>query len=488
MMALILCTTDKKINSTLRPNPLPMAGTDFPVFENVRYREPTSVHNPTFIIRPTENRGDWDVFNYALFFYEWNGVETASLDWARYLWVNDITINTDGTVTIVCKTDVLAEYKSQILGSTLFVTRSQSAYNAYLIDSAMPTQINDHIVVTEAVNDFFAHSYTTGTYVVGLMNDDQQAVGIPHYYAMTYAQWTAFCTGMLNTVDWANIDSTVMNVELQKALINPMQYITSAMWLPCTVDTQAETLTNIPLGYWNIPIASGAKRISGTFSTMAFTMTLPQHPEVTNQTAFLNYSPYSVYRFTVEPFGEIALPSWIRGGDIITGRIDIDPCTGDGILRMISGSGTVIGTFFAKVGVEMQIGQTSLDVASMVSSETFSEALSAGALAMFSPVGDWQSAVSGVASNITAAATAVQTGGSRGSIAAYQWKPYLTATFKNPSTTNYSDVMGRPLCQKKRLGDLSGYTLCAYGNADTTASPSEKTEISGYLTTGFYIE
>lgn len=485
MMALILCTTDKKINSTLRPNPLPMAGTDFPIFENVRYREPTSVHNPTFIIRPAENRA-WHQFNYALLFDEWNGVETASIEWARYLWVNDITINTDGTITVACKTDVLADYKPEILDSTLFVTRSQSAYNAYLIDSAMPTQINDHILTVET-DAIFSDSYTEGTYIVGLMNDDPQAVGIPHYYAMTYTQWTAFCTGMLNTVDWANIDSTVMNVELQKALINPMQYITSAMWLPCPVGTQTETLTNLPLGYWDIPISTGAKRITGVYTWRAFTITLPAHPEVTSSTSFLNFSPYSLFRLTLEPFGEITLPAWARGGSVLTGRVDIDPCTGDGILHLTVGD-SIVGNFFAKVGVEMQIGQTSLNVASMVSTETFSEALSAGALAMFSPVGDLQSAVSGVASNITAAATAVQTGGSRGSIAAYQWKPYLTATFKNPSSTNYSDAMGRPLCQKKLLGDLSGYTLCAYGNADTTASPAEKTEISGFLTTGFYIE
>lgn len=483
-MRLELCVTNKRVNSTFRPDPRTNATTIS--FDNVKFRTPNSVHSPTFIIRPDYPRSDWTSYNYALLHINYTGTDSDYV-YAQYLWVEDIVVNTDGTITIRTRVDVLAEYKREILENTMFVTRAQSTYNSLLIDSAMPVQVNDHIETAELSGNVFANSYAAGTYIIGLMNNDPAAVGIPHYYAMTHAQWSSFCTGLLNTVNWANIDDATMSVELQKALINPMQYITSAIWLPCPVPLQSGTMSEIPLGYWTIPIASGAHRITGEYAFTLFTVTLPQHPELTSSASFLDYSPYSVFRLNFEPFGEITMPAWVKGGTVLTCRVDVDPCTGDGTLRITAGH-SIVGVFYAKVGVEMQIGQASLDVESMFNRESIAEAFAAGAMELFQPVGDIQSALSGVVQNVTAASTAVQSGGTRGSISAYQYRPYITANFKNPSATNYSDVMGRPLCRKALLGSLSGYVLCSYGNVQTTASPAEKAEISSFLTSGFYIE
>lgn len=482
-MRLVLCYNNKRQNSTLQINPFEASHVPF---NDIKFRAPTSLHNPVFTVRTSLNLS-WSLYNYAVFYQRWTDGSPEDLNSAVYLWVEDIIVNTDGTVTVSTKMDVLACHKDEILNNSMFVTRSQSTYNSLLIDSAMPVQVNDHVVTAELSGNVFANNYTSGTYIVGLMNNDPAAVGIPHYYAMTYSQWTSFCTGMLNTVNWANIDESEMSVELQKALINPMQYITSAMWLPCIVPLQEGALSEIPLGYWTIPVASGARRISGAHALAVFTVTLPQHPEITSTAAFLDYSPYSVFRLNFEPFGEITMPAWVKGGTVLTCRVDVDPCTGDGTLHITAGN-SIVGIFFAKVGVEMQIGQASLDVESVFNRESIAEAFAAGAMEMFQPVGDIQSALSGVVQNVTAASTAVQSGGTRGSISAYQYRPYITANFKNPSTTNYADVMGRPLCRKVLLDTLSGFVLCSYGNVQTSASPAEKAEISSFLTSGFYIE
>lgn len=471
-MKLVLFTSLKRTNSTLRPDP---TETFALTFDNVKLRAPTSVHTPSFIVRfaPEEP------------FFRISDINYAILDNRYYYWVTDITANVDSTWTVSCRVDTLATYKDEILRNSAFVVRSASTYNNMIVDTAVPTTVNDSVTVTETATSIFSNIYTEGTYVVGIMNDDPEAVGVPHYYAMSHTQWTAFTTGLLNTIDWADIDSTEISAQLQKALINPMQYITSAKWFPCPI-VSGSTVSNIPLGFWEIP-SSGAFRVSGTFSTRSFSVTLPEHPQKT-QAPFANYSPYSTFKMVVEPFGEISFPAWVAGGSTVNGIVEVDPCSGDGILRLTC-EGTLLGEYFAPVAVDMPIGQITADVNGLSKGDILQSGLSAvTSLDNFFAVGAVERAISGVASSLTAQATAVQSMGSRGSIAAYRWPPYVMAVFKKLCTTGYASIMGKPLCQNVPLSSLSGYTLCAYGNIQTSGSADERAEISTFLTTGFYIE
>ena len=47
---------------------------------------------------------------------------------------------------------------------------------------------------------------------------------------------------------------------------------------------------------------------------------------------------------------------------------------------------------------------------------------------------------------------------------------------------------GRPLCEVRTVGSLSGYMLCEKADLDTAASPSEKDTIISAMNGGFYYE
>ena len=47
---------------------------------------------------------------------------------------------------------------------------------------------------------------------------------------------------------------------------------------------------------------------------------------------------------------------------------------------------------------------------------------------------------------------------------------------------------GRPLCEVRTLGSLSGFILCAEGDIDIACFDNERKLIRQYLTTGFFWE
>lgn len=481
-MKLVLNTTLKRQNSTFQP----IFGDAFDfTFTDIKFRTPTSIHAPVFIVRPqtvlnTETMLKSEC-NYAGFFFNDSAV---SPDY--FLWVNDIIVNTDGTLTVACSVDVLAQYKTEILEATLFVLRSASTRNVKLGDSASPTLLDDVSTSVPIPQTIFANNFNNGAYVVGILNDDVQAVGVPHYYVMTQTEWSSFTQSLLSSVDWLAISPSEISSELQKALVNPMQYITSAMWLPVPVQTSDEQLTAIPVGFWEIPDSS-AKRWTGAFTVKTFNVTLPMHPQAA-ALEFLNYPPYSNFRLTLEPFGNIDLPGWVQGGTTISGLIYVDPSTGDASLHLTA-ENSVIGTFYAKVGVELQIGQTVADFSQLNKTDLIESGLAAvSGIDNFFGVGAIENVASGVMSGLTARATAVQSSGTRGSIAAYIDVPRVVGVFKRVSSVNYNSVMGRPLCTNVKLSTLSGFTLCAAGEIQVSASPAERAAIKNYLTTGFFIE
>ena len=483
-MKLVLCTTLKKLNSTLQPNVYDADGWTLEL-TNVKFRAPVSVHSPVFIVRfPAEvTAEDVSAYNYAGY------METDDLlvpDW--YLWIDDIVCNVDGTWTVSTHVDVLAQHKYEILENEMFVLRNANTFNTKIADTAMPTLLDDVSVSVDFTGKIFADTFSGGTFMLGVMNQDNAALGIPHYYTFTQVQWANFTTALLSSVDWLNISTTEISAELQKALVNPMQYITSALWIPCTVGTLSE-VEAIPIGFWSIP-NSQAGRWNGTFPVASLTFTLPRHPQA-SALPYLNYPPYSNYTLTVAPFGEILFPSWVEGGMSVEGVIHVDPTTGDATLKITAGS-AVVGTFTANVAVPVELGQTTANLGAVSKENVALTAVGAvaGALDSFdgSIVGGVKDVATGILSGLSSTSQAVQIKGSHGTISAYIDTPRVQGTFKQVAQTSYAQIMGRPLCRTVKLLSLTGYTLCAYGNVRTTASPAEKATIASYLTSGFFIE
>ena len=97
------------------------------------------------------------------------------------------------------------------------------------------------------------------------------------------------------------------------------------------------------------------------------------------------------------------------------------------------------------------------------------------------------SGVSGIANTIGSAMPQMMTSGANGSFITAQLSTVLTYEHFIIVDEDISHK-GRPLCKVKKINTLTGYILCAEGDLDLNAYDSERTEISKFLTTGFFWE
>ena len=112
--------TNKNRNSTKKPPTTPSTET------LCLLKDTTSVLNPSLIIQ-----GNNDTFEGKSFpDYNYCYIE----DFHRYYFVKEIISVSANVWEIDCEVDVLATYRTEILGTRAFVTYAQSSYNSMLPD------------------------------------------------------------------------------------------------------------------------------------------------------------------------------------------------------------------------------------------------------------------------------------------------------------------------------------------------------------------
>ena len=97
------------------------------------------------------------------------------------------------------------------------------------------------------------------------------------------------------------------------------------------------------------------------------------------------------------------------------------------------------------------------------------------------------SASNGIYNTVETAMPVVETSGTNGS--------FLNTGFTTHYVTQFFNLVdediehrGRPLCEIRQLGSLSGFILCAEGEMDLNCFDNERKEILRFLTTGFFME
>ena len=81
----------------------------------------------------------------------------------------------------------------------------------------------------------------------------------------------------------------------------------------------------------------------------------------------------------------------------------------------------------------------------------------------------------------------LETGGTNGSKACLGIKPRLFAEF-NYVVDDDNDNRGRPLMERRRIGDIPGYILCADADISIAGTAVENSAIKQYMTSGFFFE
>ena len=297
----------------------------------------------------------------------------------RYYFITDWYYDS-GLWYAVCAVDVLASFKTDIGNSKQYVERAYSSYNPDIIDTAYLTQLADitRTYDTLTPTTFWGASAwgNGGTVVLGVVGSDASSVGAVTYYAMSMSMFGSFMSTMLVGISWAGISATEISEELQKALINPTQYIVSCRWYPILFSgfTNGVATSNIRLGWWNFAV-QGTARVLSTVSSAWVSrdneLTIPHNPQASGRLQYLDAAPYSYYTFKFLPFGIFEIDSTELYGKTYMGiKVDVNLMTGDAVMKL--DTKTAVNQSYnwdraflvaeGQIGVTIPVGQIAADI------------------------------------------------------------------------------------------------------------------------------
>lgn len=439
----------KRENSTKRPD---SAGTDFEIV----LKQPTSIQNPTFVIAGVDTD-----YNYAY----WNG---------RYYFINDISIDTTGIMTIRCSDDVLASWKDEINALSAMVLYDTTG-NSDIQDQRLGvvTSWEQRVSSANFRDDFFGGSQ--GSYVASVNGVEEvgtyviPAGNLKYLLPNIETAWEDFVTGS----DFADsLKSCFLQLVASGSVpdnIRDVRYI--PFWLP-----RENAVNPLMVGRWE----SGTLgyRISDQNILKTCDVAIPW---VYND--WRNSAPYTELYLYIPFIGTVSFPSAnLINQQSLHIESSLSPTTGELAVTVSLGSGSPpIATYGANTGHSVALGSSNVAMNSIMNGATSI----IGGVATGNPIGvmagtlkalqPYNQSVGGIASS--AGADLVQ-----------QVKCFVVSHNTSCPPSSVSSVMGTPTFAVKTLGNLSGYIQCQNASIDAPCTDSERTAINGYLNGGFFNE
>ena len=388
--------------------------------------------------------------------------------------------------------DVLASYKAAIGGSSLYILRAAGAYNGDIVDNLYPCKTGCDYISTAITSPY----NNTGCYVIGVINKAGM-YGSVTYYALSRGNMATLLNGLLTVVGSGNTPANGFSLndaslELQLSIVDPIQYIKSAVWLPVplTSITSDQTETDLNVFNWTVPGVT-AYRISNPSVILRTNVLLSDHPDKATRGLYCNAKPYTFASLFMPPFGVVELDTTVTcDAASIDADIYLDANTGDGDL-IVSCNGIVLNKLSAKVGVPIQIAQVARDYLGALTSVASGVAgvaggiASGGAAGIAGAVGSGISALGNAIEAITPRANSI---GSNGNFSCLTSKaPELDFQFFRPVDDDLTQN-GRPLCEVRQISSLSGYMLIQDGDVPINGTKEEAEEIQRLLQGGFYYD
>lgn len=372
---------EKKINSTAQPT---IGVGDIGL--SVELKNVTNLFTPSLTITDSTFMSGGAITNPMKFTY------CYIPDFSRYYFVRSWSWIL-GRWECSLEVDVLASFKTGIGDTTAFVLRSASDYDADIVDTKYPTKSDCQSSSTTQSSIWHTNldsgTITDGFYVLGIVNNDSGAMGAVSYYACSCTVLRSFMAQLYASPSWMNITDASISNDLQKMLINPIQYIISCMYFPLSLSIVGAgwtTISTIPIGWWSITLTSPAVFYKLTSTKLqhdsSLDLTIPTHPSATGAYKWLMNSPYSIYQLEFFPFGVFQIDAAkLYGYDTLRCEIKTDLITGCATLyvrRKKSGSNYsgALYTVTTQLGIPISMAQMSVDLSRLGSTSTW--ALSAG--------------------------------------------------------------------------------------------------------------
>lgn len=491
-----LLTFSKRVNSTKVPTSTQIAaGQSF----SCVLLDDTSLLKPTFKLSIASNPIG---YNYAYV-----------SDFGRYYFVDDI-VSSKGFWLISCHVDPMATYKTAIGSGSHYVLRSASSYDEYISDQVYITKTVetgdrvtgtvDATTNTDPFSYYNGHSYVwciTGDVIDGTLNNQQ--IGSNVYYWMDDAECYTFIDYLLNNVSqYTGIQTTEYSEAMQKALLNPIQYVNSVILLPFSKNSSLATNNDVKFGYYQITVSGGSvKRLTqGTMvKQQVLSIRLPKHPQASTRGKFMNAAPYTSYELYMGPFGTIPIdPASLIDEVFLTVTCKTECCSGmtQIFVKGQSSSSPMIYTGTAQVGVPVTVSQLTRDYLGEVKNQLDMQTGTVGALT--SVVMGGAGAATGVAGSIQSIGAmafdavrmkypTVAGGGANGNFLGLHSQCYLQAKFYECVDQNITEI-GRPLYKNKTINTLSGFICCSGADVAISGTEEEADIINNYMNSGFFYE
>ena len=130
-------------NTYSAPNVVNKVLTEVVAFDEVIFKEDTSLLNPTIIINGVSNSSSYNIEDIGTSNY----FSIPKVN--RYYFITDITMMSGGRVAITGKVDVLMSFKTDIIGSTQLIVRQEKKTNNFLIDTDIPLSSKKQVIEHE---------------------------------------------------------------------------------------------------------------------------------------------------------------------------------------------------------------------------------------------------------------------------------------------------------------------------------------------------
>ena len=486
----------KRENSTKTPTTAQLnSGATF----NCTMIDDTSIMNPTFKI----SHGGSSMIGYNYCYVS---------QFNRYYFITEIrTFQNFWYVTCTC--DVLATYKSPIGSQSHYVLRAASEYDGTIEDTIYPANTDVTTQKNTPTSDPLAwsggHCYVIG--IVGYTDEVTSQFGALRYYVFKPAGLKMFLKYLMDNIatpgdNWAGILTTEYSEGVQKALINPIQYITTCVCMPFSYsDVMGDAVGSVKFGYYSYSVPSGDDykvkdvtdyNVCNTKETVY--INIPGHPQAATRGAYLNCQPYTRYTLHFGPWGDIDIdPMILRGNSRLKIETLYDLVSGTGRL-IVSGNvntDNIVYNGSVKIGVDVNLSQVYKDALGYEAATTNAIFNSIGAgisLGMGNPsaiVNGLNIATSGVQDMTRLNYPTVSGKGSSGCYLQFHDPNnlYLIARFNEIVDENLTEL-GRPLCQLKQINTLSGYILCMGADCQISGTQEEAIKVNEYMNTGFFYE
>lgn len=473
----------KKPNSTARPDPVQAAQV------TAILKDECSIVNPRLVVAQAVLHS---IPNYA---------EIPAF--GRFYFVADVILDR-GMFVIDLKVDVLATAKTYINTSYQYVLRAYSDYNGDIMDNMYPiradVEINSESFITnpyefDVTEDYDDQTTSGGMYSVGIVGN-----GTTQYYLFSASEWYYFLQYILSDAyyaDYLTVLQVAMTPELKLA-VDPLEFITSCQWLPIYAISSGEVadvpVTQIHVGI--VDVACSAYRIINPLKQIRFSFTLRDHPQSAMRGEYLNASPYTRISLSIPPFGVLELDTTkMLNAIALDAVIEMDKRIGSATLKVYAlngstpqdASGTELAHLYSQLGVPVQLSHTrfsGVGVGTLANAlgHVATGAIEAGAVGVVTgglqAIGDLGKAMTPVPSSF----------GGTGGFDSLHGNMVLQYIWSYVVDENRAQL-GRPLCERVQMINLSGYCLCSSdSDVETNLTAGENDEIRSFLRNGFYLE